>query len=224
MTLPVKPQERLETVLADIARQAKRAERDPNDIALIAVSKTKPEAAIRPLLEAGHRLFGENRVQEAQDKWPALKVDYPDLCLALIGPLQSNKARDAVRLFDRIDSVDRLKIARTLSRVMDEEKRHLPVLIQVNTGGEAQKAGILPEEADDFIAQCRDDLGLNVLGLQCIPPVDDHPAPHFALLRQIAQRNDLKELSMGMSADYPAGIALGATFVRVGTALFGARN
>lgn len=224
MTSHSTPKDRLAAVLDDIARQAKRAERAPGDVALMAVSKTKPAEAITPLLEAGHRLFGENRVQEAQDKWPALKQAFPDVTLALIGPLQSNKARDAVLLFDRIDSVDRPKIARTLGRVMREEGRHLPVLVQVNTGEESQKAGILPAHADVFIEHCKGEFGLNVAGLQCIPPVDDHPAPHFALLRQIAERHGLTELSMGMSADYAAGIAMGATTVRIGTALFGARG
>lgn len=190
----------------------------------MAVSKTQPAEAITPLLQAGHRLFGENRVQEAQSKWLALKEAFPDATLALIGPLQSNKVRDAVQLFDRIDSVDRPKIARTLGRVMKEEGRHLPILVQINTGEEPQKAGILPSHADVFIEHCKGEFGLNVAGLQCIPPVDDHPAPHFALLKQIAQRHGLKELSMGMSADYGAGIAMGATTVRIGTALFGARG
>lgn len=224
MTLERTPKDRLNSVLDDIARQAKRAERSPIDVALMAVSKTNPAEAIQPLLEAGHRLFGENRVQEAQDKWPALKVHFPDVTLALIGPLQSNKVRDAVKLFDRIDSVDRHKIARALGRVMKEEGRTVPVLIQVNTGEEEQKAGVMPRHADDFIKRCKDEYGLTVVGLQCIPPIDDHPAPHFALLAQIAARNDLAELSMGMSADYAAGIAMGATTVRIGTALFGPRT
>lgn len=224
MTSDQTPQARLTAVLDDIARQAKRAERSPGDIALMAVSKTKPVEAITPVLEIGHRLFGENRVQEAQDKWPALKQAYPDVTLALIGPLQSNKARDAVELFDRIDSVDRPKIARTLGRIMREGGRRIPVLIQINTGEEPQKAGVLPNHADVFIEHCKGEFGLDVAGLQCIPPVDDHPAPHFALLAQIAKRHGLKELSMGMSADYAAGIAMGATTVRVGTAIFGARG
>ncbi|MEM6683758.1 MAG: YggS family pyridoxal phosphate-dependent enzyme [Pseudomonadota bacterium] len=223
MTSEQTPQQRLAHVLADIARHAKRAERAPEDIALIAVSKTKPAEEILPILAAGHRLFGENRVQKAQEKWPALKQQYPNLKLCLIGPLQSNKTREAVRLFDRIDSIDRPKIARAVSRVMAEENRNIPVLIQVNTGAEPQKSGILPEHADAFIEECREDLNLNVIGLQCIPPLDDHAAPHFALLSQIARRNGLRELSMGMSADYPAGIAMGATMIRLGTALFGAR-
>ncbi|MEM7568237.1 MAG: YggS family pyridoxal phosphate-dependent enzyme [Pseudomonadota bacterium] len=220
---PAGPHERLAAVMAQIASQAKRYDRAPDEIALMAVSKTKPAEDIALVLEAGHRLFGENRVQEAADKWPALRARFPDVFLALIGPLQSNKARQAIQLFDRIDSVDRPKIAKALARVMEEEGRKVPILIQINTGEEAQKAGILPPDADDFIAFCQQECGLEVQGLQCIPPVDDHPAPHFALLKQIAERHRLPVLSMGMSSDYPAAIAMGATVIRLGTALFGAR-
>ncbi|MEM1020404.1 MAG: YggS family pyridoxal phosphate-dependent enzyme [Pseudomonadota bacterium] len=224
MDLPATSDERLDAVLADIARYAKRNDRDPADIALMAVSKTKSAEDIRPVLAAGHRLFGENKVQEAAEKWPDLRAAYPDVTLALIGPLQSNKARQAIQVFDRIDSVDREKIARALARVMQEEDCQIPILVQVNTGEEAQKAGVAPMEADAFIAFCREECGLDVQGLQCIPPADDHPAPHFALLGKIAARNDLGILSMGMSADYDAAIAMGSTIVRVGTAIFGART
>ncbi|MEO0412893.1 MAG: YggS family pyridoxal phosphate-dependent enzyme [Pseudomonadota bacterium] len=227
MTAPLSsslaPRDRLAAVMTDIAKYAKRYDRPAADIALMAVSKTKPAEAIVPVLEAGQRLFGENRVQEAEDKWPALRAVYPDVTLALIGPLQSNKARVAIQLFDRIDSVDRPKIARALARVMEEEGRRIPILIQINTGEEAQKAGIVPAEADAFITFCKDECGLEVQGLQCIPPVDDHPAPHFALLKTIAARHDLPVLSMGMSGDYPDAIGMGATVIRLGTALFGAR-
>ncbi|MEM9287272.1 MAG: YggS family pyridoxal phosphate-dependent enzyme [Pseudomonadota bacterium] len=224
MDLPATSDERLDAVLADIARYAKRNDRDPADIALMAVSKTKSAEDIRPVLAAGHRLFGENKVQEAAEKWPDLRAAYPDVTLALIGPLQSNKARQAIQVFDRIDSVDREKIARALARVMQEEDCQIPILVQVNTGEEAQKAGVAPMEADAFIAFCREECGLDVQGLQCIPPADDHPAPHFALLGRIAERNGLSTLSMGMSADYDAAIAMGSTIVRVGTAIFGART
>ena len=209
----------IRTAIADSARRAKRAE---EAVTLVAVSKTFEADAIRPVLEAGQRVFGENRVQEAQGKWPALREAFPDLELHLIGPLQSNKAKEAVALFDVIESVDRPKIAEALAVEMQRQNRFLPCLVQVNTGKEAQKAGILPEEADAFIAQCRT-LGLTITGLMCIPPVDEEPALHFALLREIGRRNGLAVLSMGMSADYQTAVALGATHVRVGSALFGSR-
>ena len=209
----------IRTAIADSARRAKRAE---EAVTLVAVSKTFEADAIRPVLEAGQRVFGENRVQEAQGKWPALREAFPDLELHLIGPLQSNKAKEAVALFDVIESVDRPKIAEALAAEMKRQNRFLPCLVQVNTGKEAQKAGILPEEADAFIAQCRT-LGLTITGLMCIPPVDEEPALHFALLREIGRRNGLAVLSMGMSADYQTAVALGATHVRVGSALFGSR-
>ena len=209
----------IRTAIADSARRAKRAE---EAVTLVAVSKTFEADAIRPVLEAGQRVFGENRVQEAQGKWPALREIFPDLELHLIGPLQSNKAKEAVALFDVIESVDRPKIAEALAAEMQRQNRFLPCLVQVNTGKEAQKAGILPEEADAFIAQCRT-LGLTITGLMCIPPVDEEPALHFALLREIGRRNGLAVLSMGMSADYQTAVALGATHVRVGSALFGSR-
>jgi pyridoxal phosphate enzyme (YggS family) len=190
---------------------------------LVAVSKTHGADKVRELLAAGQRVFGENRVQEAQEKFPALKAEFPDLELHLIGPLQTNKARDAVALFDVIQSVDRDKLAATLAKEMEKAGRQLACFIQVNTGEEPQKAGILPAEVDAFVATCRDTYKLKVVGLMCIPPVDEEPALHFALLAKMAARNGLKQVSMGMSADYETAVKLGATHVRVGSALFGAR-
>lgn len=213
----------LAEVRAAIARAAREAARAPESITLVAVSKVHGEDRILPVLMAGQRVFGENRVQEAQGKWPALKARFPDVDLHLIGPLQSNKAKEAVALFDVIETVDRDKIAVALAAEMEKQGRRVPVLVQVNTGREPQKAGIAPDEADAFIARCRDDLRLDVRGLMCIPPVDEEPALHFALLREIARRNGLAVLSMGMSDDFPTAIALGATHVRVGTAIFGGR-
>jgi PLP dependent protein len=207
-----------------IAEAAKAADRLPNEVTLVAVSKTHGPERVRELLEVGHRIFGENRVQEAQDKFPALKAEYPDLELHLIGPLQTNKARDAVALFDVIQSVDREKLAAVLAKEMERAGRRPPCFIQVNTGEEEQKAGILPAELDAFVAACRDVHKLPVVGLMCIPPVDEEPALHFALLAKMAQRNGLSRLSMGMSADYETAVRLGATHVRVGSALFGARR
>ncbi len=213
----------LEQVRAELAAAAREAGRDPGSVTLVAVSKTHSSAAIVPVLAAGQRVFGENRVQEAEEKWPQLKRDYNDVRLHLIGPLQSNKVRQAVALFDVIETVDRPKLARALARIMEETGTRPDCMIQINTGEEAQKAGIKPLEADDFIALCRDQLKLPVRGLMCIPPVDEEPSMHFALLRQIAERNGLAELSMGMSADYPTAVRFGATHVRVGTAIFGSR-
>lgn len=190
---------------------------------LIAVSKTFDAAHIEPVLIAGHRDFGENRVQESQQKWPALRVHYPDVRLHLIGPLQSNKAADAVALFDVIHTVDRDKIAKALAEEIKKQDRRPSVLIQINTGAEAQKAGILPGEADAFIVRCKQIYQLPVIGLMCIPPVDEDPVLHFDLLASIAKRHDLGELSMGMSSDYRQAIARGATMLRVGSAIFGAR-
>ncbi|SLN20255.1 YggS family pyridoxal phosphate-dependent enzyme [Oceanibacterium hippocampi] len=214
---------RLDHVRRRIEISARRWQRDPATVRLVAVSKTHDAEAIRPVLEAGHRLFGENRVQEAQAKWPALKDAFPDARLHLIGPLQTNKARDAVRLFDAIETVDRPKLARVLRDEMDREGRELPCFVQVNTGEETQKAGVVPAEADAFIRQCRDEYRLPVQGLMCIPPAEEDPAPHFAFLKVIAERNGLAELSMGMSGDYEIAVQFGATYVRVGTAIFGAR-
>ncbi len=207
-----------------IAEAAKAAGRQPGDVTLVAVSKTHGPERVRELLDAGHRIFGENRVQEAQEKFPALKAEYPDLELHLIGPLQTNKARDAVALFDVIQSVDRERLAATLAKEMERTGKRPICFIQVNTGEEEQKAGILPAELDAFVASCRDVHKLPVVGLMCIPPVDEEPALHFALLRKMAERNGLTKVSMGMSADYETAVRLGATHVRVGSALFGARH
>lgn len=197
--------------------------RAPPAVSLIAVSKSHPASAASAALAAGHRVFGENRVQEAQEKWPSLRTDYPDAVVHLIGPLQTNKTADAVALFDVIQTLDREKLARILAKEMERLDRRPDLFVQVNTGEEAQKAGVLPLDADDFIANCRDDLGLPVVGLMCIPPVDENPALHFALLADMAARNGLERLSMGMSADYETAVRLGATEVRVGTAIFGTR-
>ena len=213
----------LPRVLAHIAAAAKAAGRDPASVHLVAVSKTHPADAIRPALVAGHRLFGENRVQEAEAKWPALRAAFPDLILHLIGPLQTNKVKEAVALFDVIETVDRPKLARALAAEMAKVGRRPICCVQVNTGEEPQKAGVAPAEADAFIALCRDELKLPIAGLMCIPPVEEEPSPHFALLAKIARRNNLASLSMGMSADYEIAVAFGATHVRVGTAIFGQR-
>lgn len=220
---PVDAGANLAAVLEEIAGAARQAGRNPAEVSLVAVSKTHGPEAIRPVIRAGQRIFGENRVQEAEHKWPALKDEFPDLRLHLIGPLQTNKVRQAVRLFDVIETVDRPRLADALAKEMASQGRHLACYVQVNTGEEEQKAGVMPAEADDFIRYCRDDCGLDVAGLMCIPPVDEEPGLHFAFLREIARRNDLAGLSMGMSADYPVAIEFGATLVRVGTAIFGAR-
>ncbi len=214
----------LRAVMRDIADAARRAGRDPASVKLIAVSKTVPEHAIEEAIRLGQRRFGENRVQEAKAKWPALKERHPDLELHLIGPLQSNKVRDAVELFDVIHSVDRPKIAAALAEEMKRAGKRPRLLVQVNTGEEPQKAGVLPGETDAFVARCRDEYGLMIDGLTCIPPFDEEPAMHFALLAKIAARLGLKELSMGMSGDFTKAIAFGATYVRIGTAIFGARD
>jgi PLP dependent protein len=207
-----------------IAAAAQAADRSPQSVALVAVSKTHPAASVREALIAGHRLFGENRVQEAQAKYPALREAFPDLALHLIGPLQTNKVKEAVALFDVIESVDRQRLAEALAGEMGRTGRRLPCFVEVNTGEEPQKAGILPAAADTFIVECRDRLGLPIAGLMCVPPLDEPPAPHFALLREIARRTGLERLSMGMSADFETAIRFGATHVRVGTAIFGARG
>lgn len=213
----------LETVRSGIARACRDAGRDPSEVTLIAVSKTFPAEAIEPLIDAGQRVFGENRVQEAKAKWPRLLENHPGLSLHLIGPLQSNKAREAVALFDAIHSVDRPSLCEALAKEIARQGRRPLLFVQVNTGAEPQKAGVLPQEADAFIADCRDRFGLEISGLMCIPPVDEAPGPHFALTAKIARRNGLKLLSMGMSADFATAIELGATHVRVGSAIFGAR-
>lgn len=215
--------DRLAHVNAAIAAAATAAGRPAGAVTLVAVSKTFPAEAIEPVLAAGQRVFGENYVQEAKDKWPDLRVRYPDAELHMIGPLQSNKARDAVQLFDVIESLDRTSLAKELAKEMAKQGRRPKLLIQVNTGAEPQKGGILPEAVDAFLAECRDVHGLAIDGLMAIPPADQPPAPHFALLTTIARRNQLGVVSMGMSADYPTAIAMGATHVRVGSAIFGAR-
>ncbi len=215
--------DRLADVTGHIAEAARAAGRSPSDVTLIAVSKTHGPERVRELLDAGHRVFGENRVQEAEGKFPDLKAAFPDLELHLIGPLQTNKARDAVALFDVIQSVDRERLAAALVKEMDKLGRRPACYIQVNTGEEPQKAGILPKDVDAFVALCRDQYKLPVVGLMCIPPVDEEPALHFALLGKMAARNGLAKLSMGMSADYETAVRLGATHVRVGSALFGSR-
>lgn len=228
---------RLAGVRAAIDRSAREEGRDPADVTLIAVSKTFGPEAIRPLLEAGHREFGENRVQEAREKWPALKREYPDVRLHLIGPLQTNKVRDALALFDAIHAVDRPSLAKELAKELVKELakqtdgetgrgdgwRGPDLFVQVNTGEEPQKAGVGPQDADSFIRECREEHGLVIGGLMCIPPAEDPPSPHFALLRDIARRNGIKGLSMGMSGDFEQAVMLGATHVRVGSALFGTR-
>ena len=207
-----------------IAEAARSAGRDPEAVRLIAVSKTVPADAIEEAIACGQRRFGENRVQEAKAKWPALKERHPGLELHLIGPLQSNKVRDAVELFDVIHSVDRPKIAAALAEEMKRAGKSPRLLVQVNTGDEPQKAGVLPSETDAFVGLCRDKLGLTIEGLMCIPPFDEEPSLHFALLAKIAARLGLTELSMGMSGDFEKAIAFGATYVRIGTAIFGART
>ncbi len=215
--------DRLALVKARIADAARAVGRDAAGVTLVAVSKTHDAGAIAAAIAAGQRVFGENRVQEAQAKYPALKAAHPDLVLHLIGPLQTNKVRDAAALFDVIESLDRPKLADALAREMERTGRRPRCFIQVNTGEEPQKAGVLPAEADAFIRECRERWRLPLEGLMCIPPLDQEPSPHFALLREIARRHGLKELSMGMSADYEIAIRLGATHVRVGTAIFGER-
>jgi len=213
----------LAAVMRDIADAARRAGRDPQSVKLIAVSKTVPEQAVEEAIGLGQRRFGENRVQEAKAKWPALKERHPDLELHLVGPLQSNKVRDAIELFDVIESVDRPKIAAALADEMKRTGKAPRLLVQVNTGEEPQKAGVMPGETDAFVARCRDEYGLVIEGLMCIPAFDEEPSMHFALLAKIAARLGLKELSMGMSGDFAKAIAFVATYVRIGTAIFGAR-
>lgn len=213
----------LAAVKAAIAKAERAWKRVPGSVTLVAVSKTHDADVILPAIQAGHGVFGENRVQEAAAKWPDLKAQYPHIRLHLIGPLQTNKVRDAVALFDVIETLDREKLARALATEFARTGESRDCLIQVNTGAEAQKAGVLPGEADAFIRLCRDELGLPVKGLMCIPPLGEEPSLHFALLAKIARRNDLSVLSMGMSQDFETGIALGATHVRIGTAIFGAR-
>lgn len=217
---------RLADVKAAIAAAATDAKRPEGSVTLVAVSKTFPAEAIEPVLAAGQRVFGENYVQDAKSKWPELRQRYPDAQVHMIGPLQSNKAKEAIALFDVIETLDRSSLARELQKEIQKAggTRHPRFLVQVNTGAEPQKGGVLPEEADAFIRACRETYGLEVEGVMCIPPADEPPAPHFALLTTIARRNGLKTVSMGMSADFPTAIAMGATHVRVGSAIFGARG
>jgi PLP dependent protein len=214
---------RLRAVQGEIAKACQEVERDPAGITLVAVTKTFGPETIRPAIAAGHRVFGENRVQEAKAKWPALREQYPDIEIHLIGPLQSNKAREAVALFDTIHTVDRPSLCAALAKEIDRQGRRPEFLVEVNTGAEPQKAGVLPEEADAFVRACRETYGFAIRGLMCIPPFDEAPAPHFALLAEIARRNGLPWLSMGMSADFATAIQFGATHVRVGSAIFGER-
>ena len=213
MTAP----QRLMKISQDIAALSEQ-------VNIIAVSKTFPPEAIAPVLAAGHRVFGENRVQEAAEKWPNLKPSYPDVELHLIGALQSNKAAQAVALFDVIHSLDRIKLARVLAEEMKRQNRQLKILVQVNTGKEDQKSGMPPEETEEFVRTCRSELGLNIIGLMCLPPQQDVAGPHFALLQKLSQQCDAPLLSMGMSGDYEEAIKFGATHIRLGTAIFGPRT
>jgi pyridoxal phosphate enzyme (YggS family) len=215
---------RLAAVRQEIARACRDAGRATGSVTLVAVSKTVGAEAIEPVIAAGQRVFGENRVQEAKAKWPALRERHPGIALHLIGPLQSNKAREAVALFDAIHSLDRPSLAEALAKEIARQGRAPLLFVEINTGGEPQKAGVLPEQADAFLKDCRDKYGLKVSGLMCLPPADEPPAPHFALTAKIARRNEMNLLSMGMSADFETAIALGSTHVRVGSAIFGERG
>jgi PLP dependent protein len=214
----------LAAVGQEIAQACRDARRDPASVTLVAVSKTFGAEAIEPVIAAGQRIFGENRVQEAKAKWPPLMEDHGGLELHLVGSLQSNKAKDAVALFDAIHALDRESLAEALAKEIAKQARRPLLFVEINTGAEPQKSGVLPGDADDFLAACRDRYGLAISGLMCIPPSEEAPAPHFALTAKIARRNGLRLLSMGMSADFAAAIAFGATHVRVGTAIFGARS
>jgi pyridoxal phosphate enzyme (YggS family) len=216
--------ERLAAVRSEIAAACQEARRDPATVTLVAISKTFGVEAIEPVIAAGQRVFGENRVQEAKMKWPALKERQPDITLHLVGPLQSNKAKEAIALFDAIHAVDRPSLCEALAKEIAKQGRQPALFVEVNTGAEPQKAGVLPEATDAFLKACRETYGLTIAGLMCIPPADEPPAPHFALTAKIAKRNGLPLLSMGMSADFPTAVALGATHVRVGTAIFGHRE
>jgi len=218
----------LAAVRAEIARACRDAGRDEASVTLVAVSKTFPAEAIEPVIAAGQRVFGENRVQEAKAKWPPLMAKYqdlhPDIELHLIGPLQSNKAKEAVALFTAIHSVDRASLCEALAKEIAKQRRAPLLFAEINTGAEPQKAGVLPQDADAFLAACRETYGLTMSGLMCIPPLEEAPGPHFALTAKIARRNGLKLLSMGMSADFAVAISLGATHVRIGSAIFGGRQ
>jgi len=216
--------DRLGEVRRRMAQACTEAGRDPADVTLVAVSKTFDAAAIAPVIAAGQRVFGENRVQEAKAKWPALRERHPDLALHLIGPLQSNKVKDALALFDVIHTVDRPSLCAALAKEIAKQGRAPLLLVEINTGAEPQKAGVLPQAADEFLRACRSTYGLAVAGLMCIPPLSEPPAPHFALTAKIAARNGLRLVSMGMSADFETAIRFGATHVRVGSAIFGERH
>jgi PLP dependent protein len=224
MNAPATPAERLAAVKKEIEVAAGHAGRDPAAVTLVAISKTFGAGAVEPVIAAGQRVFGENRVQEAKAKWPELKVRHPGLELHLVGPLQSNKVKDAVALFDAIHAVDRESLAAALAKEIEKQGRRPTLFVEVNTGAEPQKGGVLPEETDAFVKLCRETYGLDLDGLMGIPPLDEAPAPHFALLAKIAKRNGLNLLSMGMSADFTLAIRFGATHVRVGTAIFGERG
>ena len=211
-------------VTRSIERAAKDFERDPSGISLVCVSKTYGPEAILPVLAAGQRVFGENRVQEAQGKWPSLRLKFSGVQLHLIGPLQTNKVAEAVELFDVIETLDRPRLAASLAAEITRSGRRVELFVQINTGAEPQKAGVLPDHADNFLQECREVHGLAISGLMCIPPVDEQASPHFAMLAQIARRNGIAKLSMGMSADFELGIQLGATHVRIGSAIFGVRE
>jgi hypothetical protein len=214
----------LDAVRVEIARACRDGQRDPASVTLVAVSKTHAAEAIEPVIATGQRVFGENRVQEAKAKWPLLLAKHADLVLHLIGPLQSNKAKEAVALFDAIHSVDRPSLCEALAKEIAKQSRSPVLFVEINTGAESQKAGALPQDADAFLARCRDQYGLVISGLMCIPPLNEAPAPHFALTAKIAKRNGLSLLSMGMSADFAIAISLGATHIRVGSAIFGERE
>ncbi|MFN3890016.1 MAG: YggS family pyridoxal phosphate-dependent enzyme [Beijerinckiaceae bacterium] len=216
--------DRFAKVRHEVSRAALASGRGAAEVTLVVASKTQGEKELRPLLAAGHRVFGENRVQEAIAKWPPLRAEFPDLELRLIGPLQSNKAREAVAFFDVIETIDRPRLAKAIADEIGRQGKAPRLYIEVNTGDEPQKAGISPRDADSFIRQCREEYGLVISGLMCVPPVGEQASPHFALLGQIAKRNGLADLSMGMTADYPLAIQLGATHVRIGTAIFGVRT
>lgn len=216
--------ERLNNVLALIAKAEEEAGRERGSVHLIAVSKTFAAEAIEPVLQAGHRLFGENRVQEATAKWPGLLDHYPDASVHLIGPLQTNKAKDAVALFDAVHSLDRERLAAALAKEIDKQGRRPELFVEVNTGEEEQKTGVSPKETAAFVGKCRSEFGLEISGLMCIPPFEEPPGPHFALLAKIAADCGVSNLSMGMSADFQTAIAFGATHVRIGTAIFGPRG
>jgi len=216
--------ENLSLIAADINAAEKEADRTANSTRIIAVSKKFPAEHIHPSLSSGHIDFGENRIQEAEGKWPGLKEEFPQTKLHLIGPLQTNKAKQAIGLFDAIHTLDRPKLARIIADEIQKQGRNPKLFVQVNTGEEEQKSGILPPQCDDFIKQCRDEYGLNIAGLMCIPPINEAPSLHFTLLEKIAKRNALEDLSMGMSSDYKTAVMFGATYVRIGEAIFGQRK